>query len=277
MLWTQAVEARPLAGRRLVCFPHAGGSPYLFRGWGGALDAVEVRAVCYPGRAERFGEPCASELTAMAREIARELLSADDARPVALFGHSMGATVAYEVARAVEGAGRAVDHLFVSGARAPRWHVADAAAAATWDDAAIIATLTELGGTDPELLDNPAFVDLVLPYIGADFRMLAAYGSDPAAAPLECPVTALVGAGDPRVTAKESADWREVTRGPFRHLTLPGGHFYLEDAPPYGIVGRALDVPRGAGSPRARASSFRGRGPGRVVPVHLRQPEGQVE
>jgi surfactin synthase thioesterase subunit len=243
MLWTQVVEPRPFAERRLVCCAHAGGSPYFFRGWGRALDAVEVHAVCYPGRAERLGEPYATELVPMARRIAAELLSVDDDRPLALFGHSMGATVAYEVARALEAAGRTVEHLFASGARAPQLHVPDPAAATTWDEAAITTTLAELGGTDPELLNNQAFVELVLPYIGADFRMLAGYGRG-SAEPLDCPVTALVGTDDPRVGIDQAAAWGDVTRGPFRFRALPGAHFYLEQDPPYRIVADALAVPR---------------------------------
>ncbi|MEU1513083.1 alpha/beta fold hydrolase [Streptomyces sp. NPDC005811] len=243
------MEPRPFAERRLVCFPHAGGSPYFFRGWSKALRGLEVHAVCYPGRAERFGEPYATALAPMAREIAAELLAVDDSRPLALFGHSMGATVAYEAARALEAAGRTVHHLFASGARAPQLHVADPATATTWDEAAVVRTLIELGGTDPELLDNRGFVDLVLPYIGADFRMLAAYGRGPAE-PLACPVTALVGADDPRVTGDQVAAWREVTRGPFRVRTLPGGHFYLEQDPPYALVAETPDASRGGAGPR---------------------------
>ncbi|MFB9463157.1 thioesterase II family protein [Streptomyces cinereospinus] len=243
------MEPRPFAERRLVCFPHAGGSPYFFRGWSKGLHELEVHAVCYPGRAERFGEPYATELAPMAQHIAAELLTVDDPRPLALFGHSMGATVAYEVARALEAAGRTVHHLFASGARAPQLNVPDPAAATTWDEAAVVRTLIELGGTDPELLRNQGFVDLVLPYIGADFRMLAAYGRGPAE-PLACPVTALVGADDPRVTGDQTAAWREVTGGPFRLRTLPGEHFYLEQDPPYDTVARTLGAPGRHAGPR---------------------------
>ncbi|GAX51771.1 thioesterase II family protein [Streptomyces olivochromogenes] len=237
MLWTQCVDPKPFAERRLVCFPHAGGSPYFFRGWEKALGGVEVHAVCYPGRAERIAEPCATDLTAVARRIAEELLTASDGRPTALFGHSMGATVAFEVACALADAGVPASRLIVSGARAPHLMVPDAAV--TWDDASVARTLVELGGTDPELLRNKAFVQLVMPYIGADFRMLAAYAGSPGRQ-VDCPLTALVGATDPRVPRAQAAAWEESTRGPFRLHVVPGGHFYLADEPPFGIVEEAL-------------------------------------
>ncbi|MFJ6694641.1 thioesterase II family protein [Streptomyces sp. NPDC091272] len=239
MVWTQCVEARPFAAERVVCFPHAGGSPYFFRSWAKALDRFEVHAVCYPGRAERIAEPPATELVAMARLIADELRPFVAERPTALFGHSMGAAVAYEVARALEADGAAVGHLFASGARAPQLMRADPAAGTTWSDESVAATLVELGQTDAELLQNPAFMQLVMPYIAADFRMLAAYGGD-VDRPLSCPVTALVGASDPRVSVEQTAAWQRSTRGPFRLRTLPGDHFYLAADPPFALIDEAV-------------------------------------
>ncbi|MEU6115226.1 alpha/beta fold hydrolase [Streptomyces sp. NPDC047117] len=235
MMWTQCIEPRPFATRRLVCFPHAGGSPYFFRTWGKALSGYEVHAVCYPGRAERIAEPPAADLASMAREIAAAMAPSAAERPTSFFGHSMGAIVAYEVACALEEAGHPIEHLFASAARAPQLLRATPDTAAAWDDEAIIGKLVELGGTDAELLHNPAFVDLVLPYIGADFRMLAGYESG-RRAPLRCPVTALVGRADPQVGSDGVAAWRETTRGEFRMRTLPGDHFYLAAEPPFDII-----------------------------------------
>ncbi|OEJ93972.1 thioesterase II family protein [Streptomyces thermolilacinus] len=237
-MWIQCVEPRPFADRRLICFPHAGGSPYFFRAWGKALTGFEVHAVCYPGRAERVAEPPATELTAMAADIAASLLPWADDRPTVFFGHSMGAIVGYEVVRALEDEGVQVAHFVASGARAPHLLRPDPDAATTWDDESVVRTLMELGGTDAELLGNPAFVKLVMPYIGADFRMLASYRPS-MSAPLRCPVTSLVGDRDPKVGIEDVAAWRDRTRGPFRYRTFPGDHFYLAGEPPYTVIDEA--------------------------------------
>ncbi|MEU7582090.1 alpha/beta fold hydrolase [Streptomyces sp. NPDC041068] len=236
MVWLQCAEPRPFAAQRVICFPHAGGSPYFFRGWAKALTGFEVHTVCYPGRAERITESPATDILSMARHIAvsvKELMA--DGRPTALFGHSMGAFIAYEVCAALEDEGHELSHFFASGARAPHLTRPDPDAESTWDDEAVAELLLELGGTDAELLENRAFLDLVMPYIKADFRMLASYDRSERG-PLSTPVTAVVGEEDPRVSAEQAAAWGEATRGAFRMRTVPGGHFYLAEQPPFDVI-----------------------------------------
>ncbi|MFG2713669.1 thioesterase II family protein [Streptomyces goshikiensis] len=241
MAWTECSEPRPFAAQRLVCFPHAGGSSYFFREWRKGLPEFEVHAVCYPGRTDRFGEPSATDLVAMAGEIAEAVRPLMD-RPTALFGHSMGAVVAYETARILEAGGGAPAHLFVSGARPAHLGRREAQAAAL-DDESVIATLMELGGTDTELLDNPMFRELVLPYVKDDFRLLGAYRHR-AGPRLHCPVTAVLGDVDGRVTPDQAALWADDTDGGFRQHVVPGDHFYLAASPPYELVREALTAGR---------------------------------
>lgn len=115
---------RTHARARLICFPHAGGAAGGYRGW--ALDApwdVEVSAVQYPGRGDRFGEHPAADMTSLVDDVVAGLLrehTADALATTVLFGHSMGAAVAYETARRLAVTGRPPAALVVSGQPAPR-------------------------------------------------------------------------------------------------------------------------------------------------------------
>ncbi|MFF1412476.1 thioesterase II family protein [Streptomyces sp. NPDC058289] len=225
----------PDARVRLVCFPHAGGSAAFFRDWGAALPDIEVHAVCYPGRAERIAEPPPTDLRQLARDIADAVAELAD-RPVALFGHSMGAPIALETAAALEARGIEPVRLFASGSRNAPYPPAEGDAQDAEDDAAVIEHLLTLGGTDPELAADPEFQELVLPYVRADGRAFRTYVPRPDLA-VRCPVTTVNGDGD------EDADlrpWAELTRGGLREHEMPGDHFYLVPAPPHALIRQAL-------------------------------------
>ncbi|WP_331719362.1 thioesterase domain-containing protein [Streptomyces sp. NBC_00158] len=239
-----APVADPVA--RLVCFPHAGGSASFFRAWGERIPGVEVYAVRYPGRAERLAEPPATDLRELARAVADALAPLAD-RPLALFGHSMGAPIALETAAALEARGIDPVHLFASGSRdapypsAEEWSDPDQD-----DDPAVIERLLTLGGTDPELAADPEFQELVLPYVRADAALFHAYSpaTDARPAPtVRCPVTTLTGDADPDADRRP---WSELTTGGVRALTVPGDHFYLVASPPHTLIRDTLAPPRPA-------------------------------
>ncbi|MGW2254447.1 thioesterase II family protein [Kitasatospora sp. NPDC001660] len=212
---------------RLLCLPHAGGSAGFFHGWGRAFgEDVEVLAVRYPGRQERIAEDPWTRLEDLADAIAAELTSRLDT-PLALFGHSMGATIGYEIAlRLAQRHGVAPALLMVSGRRAP--HLLTPRTAAFGSDDELLAEVGKMGGTDAALLADEDLRELVLPAIRADFRAVARYEARPGV-PLPCPVVGYVGDGDPDVAPDEVAAWARIAPAGFELKVLPGGHFYLID------------------------------------------------
>ncbi|MGW5847871.1 thioesterase II family protein [Streptomyces sp. NPDC055254] len=222
-VWFRCPRPMPGAQARLVCFAHAGGSAAAFRSWDMGPD-VEVVGVQYPGRADRFGDPFPEDLEQLGREVGEAIATLDE-RPTALFGHSLGALVAYEAARHLEEIGQAPVYLFASACRSPQ--VADSRPPiARLDDATLAAELMKMGGTDALVLADLELRDLVLPYIRADFALLEAYA--PLAEPLAVtPVLALNAVADPYVTCAEMAGWSGVTQAGFRAERFAGDHFYL--------------------------------------------------
>jgi surfactin synthase thioesterase subunit len=230
--WLRRFTTTAGKGPRLVCFPHAGGSATAYVQLARTLPAdFDVVAVQYPGRQDRFYEEPFTALAPLVEAVAAELadeLVADSGRPYALFGHSMGALVAFETARLLARRGELPEpqRLFLSGRGAPG--VGPGAYALPDDDAGVLAEVRKLGGTDQEMLENPEVLEMVLPALRADYRLLSTYrwrGGEP----LATAITALVGDNDPMVTVQEAGTWREQTVSDFELKVFPGGHFYLAD------------------------------------------------
>jgi surfactin synthase thioesterase subunit len=217
----------------LVCLPHAGGSASAYFDLSvRSRPAVEVCAVQYPGRLDRRSEPAVLSVAELADRLAEVVgpLAARlkrSQRSYALFGHSMGAVVAYELALRLEsGSTPGPTHLFASARRAPsRTRPEDLHRGS---DADLLAHIGRLGGITPDLLADPEMRALILPVLRADYTAIERYRAEPGRT-VRCPVTVLVGDRDPMVDAGEAADWARHTRGGFEMETFAGGHFYLAD------------------------------------------------
>lgn len=224
--WIRRFHPAPGAPQRLVCFPHAGGSASYFVAVSRALSpATEVLAIQYPGRRERRGEPAIDDLDVLAGLIIHALAPWAD-RPLTFFGHSMGATLAFEVARRWEVASTTLAGLFVSARRAPSRHRDERSH--QLDDEGLLAEVRSLAGTGATLPGFERFVRLALPSIRSDYKAAETYRYRPGPA-LTCPLFALVGDNDPMATVEDAWWWREHTSGAFELRVLPGGHFYLDD------------------------------------------------
>lgn len=211
----------------LVCLPHAGGTAGAYREWARALPpGIAVTGVQYPGRQDRIGEPGAQEMAEIVGPVADALDSMVGA-PLALFGHSMGACVAYEVCLELERRhGDVVDLLVASGSRAPHRPEDEDLHLLSDDD--LIAEVRRVNASFEALLEAPDLVELLLPTIRADYRLIESYvRSDPVA--LKAPIEVFSGRDDPDVGPDDLAEWACCTGTGWQVSTFPGGHFYLED------------------------------------------------
>jgi surfactin synthase thioesterase subunit len=236
--WVRRLSPSPArGGPRLLCFPHAGGAASYFAPLARALPAstdadagagIEVLGLQYPGRQDRLSEPALDSIPALVEAIVPELRGWLD-RPFALFGHSMGAIVAFEVALALEQQDVEPLGLLASGRRAP----------STWRDEhvhrggddRILAEVTRLAGTPSQLFADDDVRQMMLPALRADYKAIETYVWEPGR-PLHCPIWALVGETDPLTTVHEAAAWSAHTTGPFQLRTFPGSHFYFATPTP---------------------------------------------
>lgn len=223
--WLKSSRPNPEAELRLFCFPFAGGGASVFARWGHLLpNRIEVTAVQPPGREERLGEPAFRRADQLIDELLPRLAPMAD-RPYALFGHSMGAFLAYETARALSARDRPPVHLFVSAQRAPHLPL-NRPTSYDLPDARFEARLRALNGTDDAALESRELMELLLPLLRSDFELSETYVRR-VQAQIDCPITVFGGASDAEVDRHGLAAWEEVTRGPVRIEMFDGDHFFL--------------------------------------------------
>ncbi|QOV35587.1 thioesterase [Streptomyces ferrugineus] len=241
--WLRGVGA-PGAKIRLVCLPHAGGAASSFHAWTALTPPeVEVVSVQYPGRQDRLSEPCPATMEELADAVTNALLhELTDDLPLALFGHSMGSAVAYEVARRLaEIPGRTVTRLIVSGRSRPRT-ARELAPRPAPADAEILDYVRVLDPGGAAVYEHPALREVIMPSLRADFGILARYRPTRLHR-LDVPVTACGGDRDPACAVAGLSQWADVTTQGLEIRAFEGNHFYLnprrEELVEF-VVGRVL-------------------------------------
>jgi len=227
--WIRSFATGGSGAMRLVCFPHAGGSASYFFPYARAFGPdVDVLPLQYPGRQDRRREGFIDNIAELADRISVALLS-DVPAPFAFFGHSMGAVLAFEVARRLRDRS-AVEPvaLFLSGRRAPDRRRTDDDVHRRPDEG-LLAELRRVAGTDPRVLADPELRAALLPVTRNDYRAIETYRYEPGP-PLDVPITVLIGDADPTSTVAEAAGWQAYTTAAFDLRVFPGGHFYLDSA-----------------------------------------------
>lgn len=224
--WLACYRVNPRAKLRLFCFPYAGGGAHIFRSWPEGLSAdLEVCPVQLPGRGTRMREQAFSKLEPLIELLGEALLTHLD-MPFAFFGHSLGAKVAYEMARHLEKENKPRPvYLFVSGSRAvhlPRTEPP------TYNlpDLEFLENLRSLNGISKEAFENVEIMRLMLPVLRADVELVQTYVYTPGPV-LGCPILALGGLQDQSISRQQIEAWRELTSNSFRLEMLPGDHFFI--------------------------------------------------
>ena len=226
--WFPYIESQP-GKPRLFCFPYAGAGALAYRPWIAPLSpAVSVCPVRLPGRETRINEEPLQSMAALVKAIDAAITPYLD-HPFAFFGHSMGAAIAFELARSLNRHGKTLPAaLYVSGARAPQFRL-------NWmpppppDDRELLDQLRRLDGIPSEVLENPQVMEYALPVLRADTTLFRnyVYAAEP---PLPLPIFAYGGRSDPNVTAEHVEAWRNQTTAAFVRREFEGGHFFINSA-----------------------------------------------
>lgn len=210
-----------------VVFPHAGGAAAAYRAFASALAGTgdDAYVVQYPQRADRLSHPAPDTV----EDLAADLFAAGDwseLGPLRLFGHCMGAVIAFEFGRVAERNGVPVRQLWVSASQAPST-IATSPRLPT-ADAEVVANMVDLGGTDPRLLADEDFIELLVRAVRADYVAFNRYACEPDAR-LAADIHTIGGRDDHRISPDMLRGWETHTHGVFTLSLFDGGHFYLND------------------------------------------------
>ena len=240
--WLSFADPAPRRGTNVFCFPFAGGGASFYRPWTRlAPPTITLVPVQPPGREERLFEKSFESMPEIVSAAADALVPFLRA-PYALFGHSMGGMIAYELIQELRRRGAQLPmHLFVSGAPAP--HVAaQIPAIYHLEEPELVGEIRRrYQGLPDEVLQSRELLDLLLPRLRADLSVTGTYVYRDSP-PLSCPITAFGGESDETVRPDMIEAWREHTVSAFRAEIFPGGHFFLTESASriLSIVGEAL-------------------------------------
>ena len=227
--WITRPRENPAAAVRLLCLSYAGGGASAFREWPARLPGVEVLAIQLPGRETRLLEPPFRRMDPLLTALTDAVVAELD-KPFAIFGHSMGARLGFELTRELRRRGHpAPAALFVSACKAPHLPRTPLPLLESMPEHIFVARLRNMNGTPPEIFDNPELLELVLPGIRADFAVIDSYEytDEPA---LACPIRAFGGTRDTEAREDELLGWQAHTTSSFGLRMLPGGHFAITTA-----------------------------------------------
>jgi medium-chain acyl-[acyl-carrier-protein] hydrolase len=218
----------------LFCIPYAGGSAVNFHKWKQYLDPeIVLRPIELAGRGKRINEPFYKDVAEAVEDIFRIIETELQQSPFAIFGHSMGALISYELVQKIRkiNISQPLLHLFLSGKGAPHVNRADEKKYHLMNDREFRKEVLELGGTPPEFFDHPELLEVFLPVLKNDFKIAETYIHEAEISPLEHNISIFIGKEDD-LTRDQCEGWNEHTKCACNFYYFEGGHFFLQDAIP---------------------------------------------
>ena len=222
-------QPRTHAKHVLICLPHAGGSASSFRSWPSLLrsEEIEVAAIQYPGREDRFAESKIDNMPQLLHALEQELEPLLVGRSYSLLGHSMGGAIAHELAQNLTAKGMAPQQLFISGRQPPRFHPLNSTIHLESDEE-IIQELLRLSPNNKSLIEQSELTALILPIIRNDYKLIESYQPS-VVRPLTCPITVLAGRDDLELPDYQAHAWIDYTKETCSVHFYSGDHFFISE------------------------------------------------
>lgn len=211
---------------RLFCLPYAGGAASVFRGWRQELPAgAGVYPIQLPGRENRIAAPPIRDMAAMVEAIAQAIIPHLHL-PFLLFGHSLGARIAFELTRHLRREwGIRPARLIVAGSRAP--HMPEPKPLHHLPEKEFVQELRRFSGTPEAIFQSKELLAMLIPMLRADFAVDETYVYTKEES-LDCPISAFCGTQDEEAKREDMEAWADYTSGEFTLEMIAGGHFFLK-------------------------------------------------
>ncbi|MCL1937563.1 MAG: alpha/beta fold hydrolase [Candidatus Azobacteroides sp.] len=213
---------------KLLCFPYAGGTSEIFLRWGKNIEGLQVIPLDPPGRGRRLAEPLSKSMDEMVEDIKKQIAAEIDPNEAyAVYGHSMGAILAYEVLHSLLDAGFPMPvHAFLSGKNAPHYKMRNTIH--QFDDAKLIKEVAKMGGIEAQFFENPTLAKIYLPILRNDITIIETYRckkKERRLLPID--ISYFFSKDDTLIDFSYVKQWADYIEGSFRIYYFMGGHFFM--------------------------------------------------